>query len=106
MGRYSARGIGNETKIRLSILVQRRGHTDDDGIHFGHARKVCGRAEPLRSRRLDLSRWNSTDVGSTGAESCNLMLVDVKTRYSKFRFRVEQSKWQVPIAIALFPISS
>ena len=37
------------------------------------------------------------DVGSTAGESCDLILVDVKTRYSKLRFRVEQSKWQAHI---------
>src|ERR1019366_4035561 len=100
MRRYGAGGIGNETEIRLSIFVQRRGHTDDDGIHVGQAGKLCGRTETLRARRLDLCRWNSTNVGSPRGESCDLMLVDVKTRYAKLRFGVEQSKRQTHITQA------
>src|SRR5208337_5116970 len=80
---YCPGGVGNKTEIRLPIFVQRCGHTDDDGVHFGQARKLCGRTESLRARCLDLCRWNSTDVGSTRAGSCDLMRVDVKTRYSK-----------------------
>src|ERR1022692_128488 len=100
MGCYGLSGIGNETEIWLSIFVQRRGHTDDDGIHFGQARKLCGRTETLRARRLDLCRWNSTNVGSTRGESCDLTLVDVKTRHSKLRFGVEQSKGQAHVTEA------
>ena len=37
-------------------------------------------------------------VGSTGGESCDLILVDIKTRYSKFGFRIEQSKRKAHIA--------
>src|SRR6202158_130148 len=92
MRRYCPGGVGNKTEIWLSIFVQRRGHTDDDGIHFSQAREFCGRTETLRACRLNLCRWNSTNVGSTRGESCDLTLVDVKTRYPKLRLGVEQSQ--------------
>ena len=85
----------NKAEIRLSIFVQRGGHTDDDDIHVGQARKVCRRAKiPCKFADLDLCGRNSVDVGPARVESCNLMLVDVKTSHSEVLFRVEQSKRQ------------
>src|SRR5215472_3863586 len=97
MGRNGLGGVCNEAEIRLSIFIQRRWYADNDRVHLGQARKVCGCGEAPGSRMLDLCWRNPIDVGPAGTQSCYLILIDVETRYSKLRLCVKQSKRQTHI---------
>src|SRR5579864_6435672 len=94
---YRLCGVSNKTEIRFAIFIQGSRHTDNDGVHLRQGRKVRGRRKASCPRTLDLCGWNPIDVGSTGGESCDLALVDVKTSYLKLRFRVQQSQRQAHI---------
>src|SRR5208282_6643724 len=39
MGCYGLSGIGDKTEIRLSVFVQRCGHTNNNGVHVCQGRK-------------------------------------------------------------------
>src|ERR1700757_2098097 len=101
-------GLGRlryETKIGFSIFVERRRHADNDGVHVRQHGKVCGSAKVPPERGLDLSGGNSIDVRTTGAQSCDLVRVDVKAGHSKLFFRVEEGKRQAHITEADYAYS-
>src|SRR5215469_17645575 len=91
---YRLSRVGNKTEIWLPVFVERSRHADDDGIHVRQGRKVRCRRKTSRTSALDLGRWNSTDVRSTGGQGSDLTLVDVKTSHSKLRLGIKQSKRQ------------
>jgi hypothetical protein len=64
--------LDNVGNIRFAIFVQRRRHTDDDGLHLFDPREIRrGRQAPGLHRLADRHGVNMLDVASTGVDGLN-----------------------------------
>ena len=89
--------IRDVAQVRLVILIQRRGHANDDGIHLRQARVVRGRFEPFGAGLLNLIRQDAHDVGSALHQRAHFALIDVEARDPKLLFGVQQRQRQTHI---------
>src|ERR1035437_10089310 len=85
-------------EVRLVVLVQRSGNTDDDGVHARDVGVIGGRGEALGARRLDLGGRNPVDVGPAGLKHVDLPLVDVEAGDGELLFAEQQRQRQADIA--------
>ena len=68
-------------KVRLAPLIQRRGHADDDRVHFREARKIGGRAKVLGLHELlNLRLRDMLDVRLPAVQLLDFYWVGVKSR--------------------------
>lgn len=72
----SLEDVGN---VRLPILVQRRGHAEDDRRHFLHPPKIGGRRKsPGLHGIANGGRWNMFDIAATRIDRGHLCPVNVQ----------------------------
>ena len=93
-------GSGHVAQIRLVVLVQRRGHANDDGIHAGDLRVIGGGAEPGLLGLLNLGRKNAHDVGSAGIQGADFIGGDVEAGDAEALVAEQQRQGQADIAHA------
>ena len=68
-------------QIRFAALVERRGHTDEDGVEFFELREIGGGAKvPAMDELLDLISRNVFDVGLATIEHGHFLGVRIKSR--------------------------
>src|ERR1019366_9528904 len=85
-------------EIGLVVLVQRSGNADDDGVHVGDVGVIGGCGEALAARRLDLGGRNPVNVGTSGLEHVDLLLVDVEAGDGELLFAEQQRQRQADVA--------
>ena len=92
-------GAGDVAQIGLVILVERRGHADDDGIHAGRFRSSrLWRESRISAPAESASGKNAHDVGAAGIQCADLSLLDVEPGDLKALAAEEQRQWQADVA--------
>ena len=73
--------VGDVGDVRLAVLVQRRGHADDDGLDIGADREVVGGAEVAAPDLLgDALGGDVLDVALAGVHGLHLAAIHVDAR--------------------------
>ena len=73
--------VGDVGDVRLAVLVQRRGHADDDGLDAGADREVVRRAEvPAPDLLGDALGGDVLDVALAGVHGLHLAAIHVDAR--------------------------
>ena len=88
------RRVGDIAEIGLMILIEGRGHADDNRVHLLDVRVIGGCRKALSLRRLDFFRADPVDVRPPFREGIDLALINVETGDGKFLFREQQSQRQ------------
>ena len=90
-----AAGVGDVGDVGLAVLVERRGHADDDGIHARADREVVRRAEmPAADLLGDAFGGDVLDVALAGVHGLDLAAVHVDARDIHARARKLQAERQ------------
>src|SRR5439155_22362270 len=77
-GRVGFEAVGN---VRIAVLVPRRGHADDDGLAFAHAREIRGGGEAFFADEfLDGLGPDVLDVTAPGIDRLDFGCVNVQTQ--------------------------
>src|SRR5690606_4603999 len=98
MGLDSIGGIDHKAHVRLAILVQRRRHTEDQGVTLGRAAKVRGGLESIGASLGDVIRRNMLDVALTSVELFNLGSVDIDAKHPKTDGIVSEHEGQTDVS--------
>src|SRR5260221_9399833 len=87
--------VGN---IRLTILVQRRRHADNDGFDFFNACKIAGREQPAFGNFF-LNRFagDVLDIGLPTVDPFDLEWVNVQAKDMRSRLRKLKTEWKPDI---------
>ncbi|ERI50948.1 hypothetical protein N878_01525 [Pseudomonas sp. EGD-AK9] len=94
MGYQRISGIQHETQIRLTIFVERCGHTKDQSIDIGGTCKVGRRLEtPPNGARNRLS-GDVLDITLALGDAVDLGLIDIETNHSIPNFCVTKYQRQ------------
>ena len=84
------RGISDEAKVGLMILIKRGGNTDDDRVHLLDMGVVGGGGKALGIGLLNLFRADAIDVRLALRQSVDFALVDIEAGHGKFLFGKQQ----------------
>ena len=91
---------GNVAQVRLVILVQRRGHANNDGVHLPNLAVVGRSPEAGLLRLLNHLRQNAHNVAAARVQRLNLVQRDIKTCHAKTLLAEKQSQRQTDVAHA------
>jgi hypothetical protein len=98
IGRNCLGAAGDIAQIRLAIFIEWCRHADDDCVHGGNLRIVCGGGKAALTRLSYLGGGDGIDVGAAGAERVHLTLVHVKAGHREVLFTEQQCQRQSYVA--------
>ena len=90
-------GAGYITEVGFVILVERRGHTDDDDVHLGNQAVIGGGDKAALLGRLNLSSGNANDVRTTPIQRSHFAGINVEPSNGKALLAEQQRQRQAHI---------
>src|SRR5208283_2519361 len=100
MGSNGVGGAGDVTHVGLVVFIERRGDTNDNGVHRCDSRVVGGSGKALCLGGLNLFGCNAVDIRTAFGKCVDLASVDIETGDLKFLLAVQQSERKSDIAHA------